>query len=331
VKQIQPRLLSFFFAFFGIALATLVSFAESRSAVAPVPATDPDATASASVSVGFVVVPFIATDKKGRPIRDLDKKEVTLRVEGRRVPLEFFDHNERSPVSFTILLDGSGSMGIAGKKEGAMAALAELVKRKLPKDEFALHVFASGEIRELVSFTEDGASVLRAAESVKPYGKTAFFDALAVMPGKSLVGQNGSRAIVLLTDGFDNASVLSAGQLASLLEGIDVPVYPLGLWTEGEETPAASDKEARVDLDILERIAKSSGGRLAVADTVEKLTKAIGAIERDLRTQYVTGFAPSSSGEEKFRRIKVEVDRSDVKVRVRAGYRGTAPPSNGNR
>ena len=88
-------------------------------------------------------------------------------------------------------------------------------------------------MREEVPFTSDSARLLATVDAVKPAGRTAFYDALAKMPDRTLLGKNGSRAIVLLTDGIDNASELTRDDLAVLLEGVDVPVYPIGLRSPG--------------------------------------------------------------------------------------------------
>ncbi|MGZ6972040.1 MAG: VWA domain-containing protein, partial [Thermoanaerobaculia bacterium] len=178
---------------------------------------EPPVKATSSVDVGYVLVPFIVTDLKGLPVRDLRAKDVTLLVDGLPVKTDLFAHSDDAPVSFTILLDGSGSMALAGKFEGARAAVRALVDQKVRGDDFALFVFSEGAVREDVPFTEDAERVLAAVNAVKPFGRTACFDALAKMPDKSLLGKNGSRAIILLTDGIDNASSLSRDELYRMI------------------------------------------------------------------------------------------------------------------
>ena len=171
----------------------------SRAASAP-------PRAAADVSVGYVLVPFVVTDRKGRPVGDLREKDVTLLADGVPVAYDLFQGSADAPVSYAVLLDGSGSMGLAGKMEGARAALETLAATRVPGDDFALFVFAEGEVKEVVGFTEDAGRIVAAARQVKPWGKTAFRDALARMPEKSLQGKNGSKAIILLSDGIDNDS-----------------------------------------------------------------------------------------------------------------------------
>jgi Ca-activated chloride channel family protein len=284
--------------------------------------------AAAAVSVGYVLVPVVVTDTKGRAIAGLSEKDLTLRVDGRPVILDLFTASDDAPVSFTILLDGSGSMGLAGKMEGARAALEALVREQHPGDDFSLLVFSEGAVREVVPFTDDAARLRRAAAAVKPFGKTAFFDALAKMPDRSLLGRNGSRAIVLLTDGVDNASSLSEEGLGTLLEGVDVPVYPIGLRSPGAPVvPAPGETlEHFLNLEVLGRIARITGGRLSIVDDPAKLSDAVRAIGRDLRSQYLLGFTPTGKGPVRYRQFYLELPGPSKPFRMRTGYRGTEPP-----
>ena len=282
------------------------------------------------MSVGYVLVPVVVADAKGRSVRGLKAEDFVLFSEGRRIAFDLFEESREAPVSFTILLDGSGSMGLSGKLEGAKEALRALSQQRRPGDDFSLHLFASGEVRELIPFTTEPGVLLDAIDRVQPFGKTAFFDALVRMPDKSLLGKNGSRAIVLLTDGIDNASTLTRAELKEILEGIDVPVYPLGLRNAAVIRagkglgPAAG--EALINLEILEEIASASGGRLSIADESKELREAISLIEKDLRSQYLLGFAPTGKGTVRFRPLAVTLASPVRVVRMRAGYKGSAPP-----
>jgi Ca-activated chloride channel family protein len=289
------------------------------------------AKATSSVSVGYVMVPFVLTDLRGKPILDLQEKDVTLLVDGQPVQTDLFSRSDDAPVSFTILLDGSGSMGLVGKMAGARAAVRALAQQKLPGDDFSLYVFSSGAVREVVPFTADTGTLLGAVDAVTPHGRTAFYDALARMPDRTLLGRNGSRAIILLTDGIDNASELTRDDLAALLEGVDVPVYPIGLRSPGAPIlpPPGVTPEAMLNMDILAHVARLSGGLLSIVDGADQLPAAITRVEKDLRTQYLMGFTPTGAGPVRYRRISLKLSGPARPVRVRAGYRGTLPPIKG--
>ncbi len=296
----------------------------SRAAAAP-------PRAAADVSVGYVLVPFVVTDQKGRPVGNLREKDVTLLADGVPVAYDLFQGSADAPVSYAVLLDGSGSMGLAGKMEGAKAALETLAATRVAGDDFALFVFAEGEVKEVVGFTEDAGRIVAAARLVKPWGKTAFRDALARMPEKSLHGKNGSRAIVLLSDGIDNDSQITEPELAKLMEGVEIPVFPLGLRSPGalmRPLPGMT-VEWMLDVDVLAHIARITGGRMALVDDPNQLPARILDIQKDLRSQYLIGFSPTGTGPVRYRRLALRVAGPARPVRVRAGYRGSDPPAHG--
>lgn len=314
------------FRAFVLALLLLAGVPQRSSAQSTAQTTG-DQPYNVNISVGYVMVPFVPVDSHGRAVRGLRQRDVTLLVEGRPVKTDLFEQSESSPVSFTILLDGSGSMDLAGKKDAAIAAISGLVNRHVKGDDYALYVFAEGEVHEVVPFTQRGSEIVSAARALKPWGKTAFYDALALMPDKSILGQNGARAIILLTDALDNASILTRGQLTAAMYGVDVPVYALGLRLAmiPRENPGAN-AELLSDADTLNQIALLTGGRFFVGTEQGEIARAVAEIENDLRTQYLVGFTPTGRGGVQYRAVSLRLPRSVRTVRVRAGYRGTEPP-----
>jgi len=285
---------------------------------------------SEEVSVSYVMVPFTVLSGKGVPIVDLKQKEVALLVDGQKVRTDLFEQSRNAPVSWTILLDGSGSMALAGKIDAAKAAINALTARRRKGDDFALYVFDyQGHANELVPFTENPAAIVRALDVIKPWGKTAFFDALAEMPERSELGRNPSRAIILLSDGIDNASRMTRATVEKRMEGVSIPIYAFGLREPFEQRAKRANvpiSEDLTDIDVLEELAAASGGRLFVGNRPEELAQAMNSIESILRAQYLIGFPPTGKGGVKYRRISLELAGRVRSVRVRAGYRGTEPP-----
>lgn len=281
------------------------------------------------VSVSYVMVPFTALSANGVPVTNLRSKDVSLMVDNKPVATDMFELYRDAPVSWTILLDGSGSMGLAGKMDAAKAVIDALAARRRAGDDFALYVFDSdGKANELVPFTENPGAITRAVDVVKPWGKTAFFDALAEMPAYSELGRNPSRAIILLSDGIDNASKLTRSQIEQKLEGVSIPIYAFGLREPGELHLTAQQPvtEEMSNIDLLEELAAATGGRLYVGNQPEILASAMDGIEKELRAQYLIGFSPTGKGAVKYRRISLKLAGRVRTVRVRAGYRGTEPP-----
>lgn len=280
------------------------------------------------VAVNYVMVPFTALGAKGIPVTDLGSRDVTLFVDGKQVATDLFEKSQNAPVSFAILLDGSGSMALAGKMDAAKAAVRALVASKRKGDEFSLYVFDDRETIEIVPFTTDANKVVRALDTIKPYGKTAFFDAVATMPQRSEIGTNPTRAIILLSDGIDNASRLTRLQLAAKLEGVSVPIYPLALRPPIPAKRAATGRvsEELTDIELLEEVANETGGKLFLGTKPEHFAQAAAGLDRALRAQYLIGFPPTGKGAVKYRKISLKVAGRARTVRVRAGYNGTEPP-----
>jgi len=303
---------------FACAALLLALPAFAQSVVAPM---------SESVSVGYVMIPFTVLGDHGRPITDLRNAEVNLTVDGAPVRSDMFEKSQNAPVSFTILLDGSGSMALAGKMESAFAAIGALIGHRRPGDDFALYVFAESQAVEVAPFTENPNDITRALAKIKPYGKTAFFDALATMPERSKLGRNPTRAIILLSDGIDNASSLTRAQLAQQLQGISVPIYSLGLHEpEAQIDSKKPPREDLSDIGLLNEVATLTGGKLYLGNTPQQIADAVSHIEDDLRAQYLIGFAPTGKGAVKYRTISLKLTGRARAVRVRAGYLGTEPP-----
>ena len=278
-----------------------------------------------AVSVSYVMIPFTVIGSKGQPIVDLKQGEVSLLVDGKPVPTDMFEKSMDAPVSFTILVDASGSMGLAGKMDAARAAVGTLLAKRKAGDEFSLWAFTDGVAREQVPFTDDALKLFRALDNIKPWGKTAFFDAISDMPERSTNGRNPSRAIILLSDGIDNASELKRSDLAKLLEGVAVPIYPLGI-REPEEVVEAKSKEELSDVGLLNEVAALTGGKAYLGSRPKQLADAVEDLEKTLRAQYLIGFSPTGKGAVKYRHISLRLAKRVHAVRVRAGYRGTDPP-----
>jgi Ca-activated chloride channel family protein len=282
-----------------------------------------------AVSVGYVMIPFTVLGERGAPITDLRSAEMKLLVDGQPVRSDLFEKSQNAPVSFTILLDGSGSMALGGKMDAARAAIGALLAHRQPGDDFALYVFDDTTAHELVPFTTDVSQLNRALATVKPYGKTAFFDALSTIPERSRLGANPTRAIILLSDGIDNASKLTRVELAQRLQGIAVPIYPLGLREAGEleRNDPKHPRESLSDVALLDEIANLTGGRMQLGSAPQEIALAVAALEKNLRAQYLVGFAPTGKGAVKYRRISLQLAGRVRSVRVRAGYLGTEPPT----
>ena len=278
-----------------------------------------------SVGTEYVLLPVLVFDKKGRFVDGLEKQSFRARVEGLPVELDTFERDDSAPVSFAFLIDTSGSMKLANKLEYAKAAVRHIVGLRKPGDDFALFAFAEDEVRLVSDFSTKPARLLDSLGELDAQGRTALFDAVAATPSKMLAGRNGKRAIILFTDGVDNASKVTPAQMAEILQQVSIPVYAVGMKNASFDRLTEEERKD-LALDNLRMLAASSGGKMFLASGEEDLRPIAEKIGSEVRKQYLLGFSPSGQGEVKYRIVMVSVTKpGSWDVRTRRGYRGTAP------
>lgn len=288
-------------------------------------------TYTESVGSEYVMLPVVVLDKKGRFVEGLAQKDFSVRVNETPVLVDTFERDDNAPASFAFLVDVSGSMEIAGKLENAKRAIREIVSNRKAGDDFALFAFAEGEVQAISNFSSDPGPLLKGLGELSASGQTALFDAVAATPSKMLHGKNSKRAILLFTDGVDNASEHSAVEMAEILQQVSTPVYAIGmknalydLLTEGQRRELL--------IDNLRILASSSGGKMFLVAGEEDLKPIAAKINAEVRQQYLLGFSPSGRGEVKYRVVFVSVTKPGRwTVRARRGYRGTAPVATASR
>ncbi len=278
----------------------------------------------------YVLLPVLVFDKKGRFVDGLTKKDFRVRVDAVPVEIDEFDRDDNAPVSMAFLVDTSGSMEIASKLDHAKRAIRSIVRARQPGDDFALFAFSEGNVEMVADFSSDSAKLFRALEELEAGGQTALFDAVAATP-RLLKGKNGKRAILLFTDGVDNASKLNPTQMAEILQQVSTPVYAFGMKNVMYDLLSEQQRQ-ELFVDNLKMLAASSGGRMYLVGGDEDLEPLARNVNSEVRKQYILGFSPSGRGELKYRVVFVSVvKKGNWIVRTRRGYRGTAPETSASR
>ncbi len=297
------------------------------AAQAPPEADPPPARGFAEqISVAWVLVPALVRDRQGEAVDDLEGDDFRLAVEGEPVPIASFDRGEDAAISLVVLQDLSGSMANGGKIEASRRALGALVERTRPGDELALASFAGGRLEVEVPFTADRGAVHEAMAAWDPYGTTMLHDAVAWIPEISADGRHPKRAVLLVTDGVDNASAIEPDAARRVVERAHLPVYVVGLGS-GDAGAAARDGDGSDTYALLlQRLAHASGGRYFAVARPEEVAAAVGETLDLLRREYVLGFA-TGAGDSAFRRIRVEAGGGRLIVTHRLGYTGGPPLS----
>jgi Ca-activated chloride channel family protein len=263
--------------------------------------------------------------KQGRPVTDLKAADFELLDNGRpREILEF--RAEPAPVRLAMLMDVSGSMDVAAKRASAQEAAWHLLSwLTAGRDEVALYAF-DRQIVEVQPPTPSPGQVLEKLGALKPFGETSLFDAIAAT-GRAVAAHGaGRRAVVVLTDGADNASRLTPEEVSGIASAIDVPVYIVVIVSPYDKVSAEKTiDEAGLQAMLqgpLGDLARWTGGDIFASFGTAQASRAARQIVTDLRHQYLIAFAPGS--EPGWHPIALTTRNRDLVVRTRSGY--VVPP-----
>ena len=279
---------------------------------------DPAPTFTSGVEM--VTVHVSVRDRAGRVVRDLSHADFRLIDSGfgRRIESVF---PSDSAVSIAVLVDISGSMAVDRNIDRARRAVDAIVGAlQAGRDELALCTFDT-VLREITPFTSDLERVGALELTESPYGKTSLYDAIA--DAATLVGRraNRHRALLVVTDGVDNGSLRTAGEVSGVASAIAVPVHVItvgGPLDRRDGIGGAAGADGEVVAASLRDLARWTGGSVRATGSRDDLLAALAALLSGLRYQYVLTFQPG------FRRgwhpIEIRTADDNLVVHARGGY-----------
>ncbi len=261
------------------------------------------------VEVQYVELYASVYDRQGRPLLGLDEENFTVWEDGTVQNIRRFEYVEELPIHAGILLDTSASM--EGTLESvADTALAFVQQTIQLKDRVALITFSARPIVE-VRFTNRVDEVAQALKGLRAQGGTALYDSL-VYALHYFEGVKGQRALLVLSDGKDEASRFDLEATLEVARRAGVTIYVIGL------KEVSRDRSAR---KVLRRFAHETGGRTFFIEDLSELPGIYRSIQEELRSQYLIAYQSTSTKDSsEFRRIKVSVAQKGVEVRTMAGY-----------
>jgi VWFA-related protein len=265
----------------------------------------------------LVVIHATVRNARGELVTNLERSAFSVYENGKRQPLTLFRRDD-IPVSLGLLIDNSGSMRtLRSKVEAAALALA---RASNPQDEIFVLNF-NDKARIDVPFTSDVNVLDAGIARVDSIGGTAMRDALEM--GQTYLGEHGTRdrkVLLVITDGIDNASVITRDRIEKQAEERDTVIFAVGLFGTEDRV-----KQGRHELDHL---AERSGGMAYYPAGIDEIGAVALEIARQIRNQYTIAYAPLNQVlDGTYRAIRVTVTASErLSVRTRAGYRATPLP-----
>jgi len=287
----------------------------------PTPTPDDDPDRPVKIKTDLVTLTLTVTDLYGRYVSGLNKNAFTIIDNNQEQEIQFFSDSD-APVSVGILFDVSGSMG-GDKVIKAQKALSRFIATSHPSDEYFLIGFNS-RAQLLLDRTRDGDAVLRKLTMVKPQKDTALYDAVYLGVERVTRGSHQKRALLIISDGQDNASRYNFGEVRRLMKETDVVTYAIGIM-DGGDSVSALGLQGQAYLDEISAV---TGGTAFYPRTDVEMDEIFERIALELRHQYSIGYTPKDfQPDGKWRKVKVKVKPPRglprLTVRGRDGYYAT--------
>jgi Ca-activated chloride channel homolog len=252
----------------------------------PAPPEETKPKANIRVDTNLVLVPVTVSNPYNQPVTGLEKEHFKIFDDKVEQTIVHFSMDDE-PVAVGLVFDVSGSMG--NKLRESRQAAAEFFKTANKEDEFFLVEFSDQPrlVNSLGSSVEEIQNQLTFSPSK---GRTALLDAVFLAMHEMRKSQKNRKALLIISDGGDNASRYTESELRSLVRESDVMIYAIGVYesmANRSRTP-----EEQMGPGLLNDLCEPTGGRHFPAD-ISELPDVAAKIGVELRNRYVLGYIPT--------------------------------------
>jgi Ca-activated chloride channel homolog len=275
-----------------------------------------------TVDVEQVIVPLTVVDKEGLPVTTLSAKHFRVYEDKIEQEIKLLGV-ESMPVSMGVVFDTSGSM--EAKKDYAHTVLTQHLKLGNADDEFSL-IAVSDKVNFNTDFSPDISKALSPLIALKPRGMTALYDAIYFgLEQVKSKGVNSRKALLLITDGFENNSRYTFNTVLDYARELEVQVYFIAFLSN--EDLENMDSSMLESLDNIQKLVQQTGGFHFYPLNSTELMKSSQWVAQMIRNQYVLSYMSNNQSRDgKYRKIKVELNESAFEkkpkytIRHKQGY-----------
>ena len=266
--------------------------------------------------VDEVNVLFIATDKHGKFVRDLNQTDFAI-LDDHKPPQSILNFRRETdlPVHLGLLIDVSGSVHsrFDFEQDAAINFLQHSIRAGFDKA-FVAGFNTKSQISQ--DFTDNVQMLSAGVHNLHNGGGTALYDAIYKVCKEKFLKDRpdhpARKAIVVVSDGEDNQSEYTRAQAIEMAQRAEVIIYAIS--TDDSGLILRGDK-------VLEQLASATGGRAFFPFKMKDITRSFAAIEDELRSQYVVSYKPADfDADGRFRSIEISALKKDLQVRARKGY-----------
>ncbi len=266
--------------------------------------------------VNEVNVLFIATDKHGKFVRNLNQKDFSILDDHKPVQsIVSFRPETDLPIEMGLVVDTSGSVHsrFDFEKQAALGFLQHVLRPGYDKA-FVVGFNKTNHVTQ--DFTDKVQLLSAGINRLSDGGGTALYDAIYNSCKQKLLQEHSDRpirkALIVLSDGEDNQSEVTREQAIEMAQRAEVLIYAIS--TDDSGLILRGDKN-------LEDLASATGGRAFFPYKMKDITHSFAAIEDELRSQYVVSYTPADfDADGRYRSIEITALKKDLQVRARRGY-----------
>lgn len=270
-------------------------------------------------AVDVVTIQASVRDTRGRVVGGLTSTDFEVRDNGQLRPIVSLRADRDSPLSVAVLVDMSGSMRIGSKipmtRQAYDAVLSQL---RDGQDEAALYTFDAA-LHQRRAFSRDLSAFKDALAEFEAFGTTSLYDAAAAAAQQLAARSATHKALIVLTDGADTSSTMTARELSALASSIDVPVFVVATVPSVDQRliMESSSRSTASHADLRD-LAAWTGGQFIFASTLVETVVAASKLITELRQEYILAIEAADARE--WRRLEVRVRRPATVVKARTGY-----------
>ena len=267
------------------------------------------------VNTELVVLNITVTDKAGQYVKALKKSDFKIYEDGVEIQpntIASFSLQE-SPYAAVVLLDSSGSM--EARFSLARSAAIRFLDGLRPEDVAAVYKFDS-KVERVQEFS-GGRDLAPMAYAIRAKGMTTLNDAIVEAAKKLADRPEQRKAIVILSDGMDTYSKASSEKAVESALAVGASIFAVDM-SSIEVAGSAKQQSAA----SLKGFAEKTGGRFISTPGGPALRDAFTGIADELGHQYTIAYRPLNQKRDgKWRTLEVKVQKEDLTVRTRKGYR----------
>jgi len=270
----------------AVVLCTISAQVSVEPRPTPAAKEPPKPTTTLRVDSKLVLVPVSVCDPQNRPVTGLEKEHFKVFDDKVEQTVTHFSMDDE-PVAVGLVFDISGSMG--DKLRLSRLAAAKFFDTANPEDEFFLVEF-NDQPRIVVPLTRDFEEIQNQLTFAQSKGRTALLDAIFLAMHEMKKSNKNRKALLIISDGGDNASRYTEGEIRNRVRESDLLIYAMGVY-EGPASRGRSPEEA-AGPGLLTDLSEQTGGRHYPVSAME-MPDIAAKIGIELRNRYVLGYSPT--------------------------------------